>query len=438
MIDLSYAKGQHYAVMGLDKSGLPAVRALLAAGAKVTAWDDNSAQRDAVAALGAELADLSTVDTADYAALVLTPGIAHKLPQPHPVAARFAGKPIICDIELFARSQPTARIIGITGTDGKSTTTALITHILQQAGIKAEAGGNFGRSPLEIEPLPADGVYVLELSSYQLERCPSLALDIAIILNLTPDHLERHGDMDGYATAKAHIFAKAKGYAPTAIYGTTDKYSIAMGEAAAGRGWRGVPLVAAEHYEGIDLMQLPTLQGEHNRQNALAAIEACQALGLSLASIGQALRSYPGLPHRQQLIATFDGVRFINDSKATNANATSKALACYDNIYWIIGGQPKAGGLSGLESFAPRIRKAYAIGQAEAEFAAWCEKNNIACERCGTLDVAVTRAASDATKDASVLLSPACASWDQYKSYEHRGTHFAELVEALTRKRRSA
>jgi UDP-N-acetylmuramoylalanine--D-glutamate ligase len=435
MISLPFAKDKHYAVMGLDKSGLPAVQALLAAGAKVTAWDDNPAQLEAARAAGAEIADLSNADAAAFEALVLTPGIAHNLPKPHPVAANFAGKPIICDIELFARSQPKARVVAVTGTDGKSTTTALIHHILQQANIPTAIGGNFGASPLARPDLPPEGVYVLELSSYQLERCPSLALDVAIWLNLTPDHLERHGDMAGYARAKANIFNNPK-LGAVAIYGTDDKWTQTAGQNA--QGFTQVPLVVVSCHVGIELLYLPALKGAHNRQNAIAAVEACRALGLSRTEIQTGLESFTGLPHRQQKVGTLGELIFINDSKATNANAASKALGTFDEIYWIAGGKPKASGLAGLESYIPRIRKAFLIGEAEAEFAAWCTTNSLSFERCGTLDKAVTAAVSAAQGRGVILLSPACASWDQFKSYEHRGELFTQLAQRYTAGQESA
>ncbi len=441
MIALPFARGQRYAVMGLDKSGLPAVKALLAAGAQVSAWDDNPAQLTIAQSLGAQIEDLSSVDPRHYTGLVLTPGIPHRLPKPHPVATNFKDCPILCDIELFAQTQPVARIVGITGTDGKSTTTALIGHILKNAGVPCAVGGNFGTSPLDLPDLPRTGVYVLELSSYQLERCPSLAVDIGILLNLTPDHLDRHGDMAGYAAAKANLFKTHKPGA-MAIYGTEDHYTQGIGEAARHRGWTGVALTIADTHRGLNLLSLPTLQGAHNRQNAIAAIETCVALGLGLSAIEAGLMDFPGLPHRQQYVAQLENIAFINDSKATNANAASKALGCFDNIYWIAGGQPKTGGLTGLESYIPRIRQAFLIGQAEDEFASWCAQNNLGHQRCGTLEQAVAAAVSAARRDnpanAVILLSPACASWDQFKSYEHRGQTFIALAQAHAQEAKQA
>jgi len=412
-----------YAVMGLDKSGLASVQYLRAKGCRVMAWDDNPAQRERAKALGAEITDLA--EGAYDCELVLTPGIGPA----HKVAQRF--KSHISDIELFARDNPDATVVGITGTNGKSTTTALIHHILKSANIKAEIGGNFGTSPLALPP--AD-VYVIELSSYQLTRCPSLRVKIGIMLNLTPDHLERHGDMQGYAAAKANLF---NGNSGTAIYGVDDEYSRAIGAQALQKGWHTLPLNVPDtgQYESFDLTQLPTLPGAHNWQNAIAAILACRTLGLSDSVIAQGLASYPGLAHRQQLVAEHNGLTFINDSKATNADATSKALGCYDNIYWIIGGRAKAGGLNGLEGYIPRIRRAFIIGECAQEFGEWCTTHDVAHEQCGTLDVATAKAAQLAKTEkctgAVVLLSPACASLDQFKGYEERGTIFMSLVQNL-------
>lgn len=414
---------QTFAVMGLDKSGLASVAFLLAEGCRVLAWDDNPAQRERASALGAEITDLA--QSSCDCELVLTPGIGYN----HPVAQRF--KSIISDIELFARANPAARIVGVTGTNGKSTTSALIHHILKNAGIKAEIGGNFGTSPLA---LPKADVYVLELSSYQLERCPSLRVEVGIMLNLTPDHLERHGDMEGYAKAKARLFVNGAG---TAIYGTDDAWTIATGEAAAKHGWKPAPLhVPADgRFEGYDLAQYKTLPGAHNWQNALAAIFACRALGLTDSVIHAGLSDFPGLPHRQQHVARVQGIDFINDSKATNADATARALGCYDRIYWIAGGRPKAGGLNGLERYMPRIARAFLIGEAASDFARWLD-GKAPYELCGDLRTATTQAYKAARQEGGVvLLSPACASLDQFKNYEERGNLFADYALSLAKER---
>lgn len=353
-------------------------------------------------------------------------------PPPQPSPASRERERIISDIELFARDNPSTRVIGITGTNGKSTTTALIHHILKSAGLKAEIGGNFGTSPLD---LPTADFYVLELSSYQLERCPSLKVEVGIVLNLTPDHLERHGDMQGYAAAKANLFKNGSG---TVVFGTDDPYTTLIGEEAAARGWQPRQLVVPPDgcFENYNFNPLATLPGRHNWQNCLAAIHTCRALGLSDSAIAAGLASFPGLPHRQQLVATQHGISFVNDSKATNADATDKALGCYKNIYWIIGGRPKAGGLNGLEGHMKRIRKAYVVGEAAADFARWLDANKVAYEQCGIIKTATLRAYEDALKEqrsAVILLSPACASLDQFKNYEERGNLFAELAASLAK-----
>lgn len=428
MIDLGQKAGQSYAVMGLDRSGLATVKALRAAGATVLADDDNPAQVEKAVALGATAAKLREASLEGLSALVLTPGIPHHLPEPHPVAARFsaAGIPIIGDIELFAQSQPKARIVGITGTNGKSTTTALITHILKTAGVETAVGGNFGIPALDLPMLDAKGVYVLELSSYQLERCPSLSVDVGIMLNLTSDHLDRHGDMAGYAAAKAHLFDHPRKGA-VALCGE-DAGSQQLGQHAKANGFDLHTIIVPA--EG-PLTQVATLPGAHNWQNAEAAHLACGALGLTQAQILQGIKTYPGLDHRQQLVGNAQGIRFINDSKATNADAAAKALGCYEHIYWIIGGKAKPGGLNGLEAYMPRIRRAFLIGAATDEFAAWLE-GRAPYERCGDLatatELAFATAMAEGHKDAVVLLSPACASFDQFRSYEERGQRFAALA----------
>lgn len=432
MISLGDLSGKTYAVMGLDRSGLASVKALCASRARVLAHDDNPAQTDKAVALGAIAADLASCTLTGVEALVLTPGIPHHLPTPHVVAARFRAEniPIIGDIELFARTRPDARIVGITGTNGKSTTTALITHILKSAGVETAVGGNFGIAALDLPMMGKTGIYVLELSSYQLERCPSLAVDVGIMLNLTSDHLDRHGTLQGYADAKANLFAHPRGVA-TAICGVDDPWTRAIADKAAANGFTVKSILVPQ---SGPLTTVPTLPGAHNWQNAEAARLACLALGLSEDVILKGLSTYPGLDHRQQLVGETNGIRFINDSKATNADATAKALGCYDAIYWIVGGKAKPGGLNGLEGYMPRIRKAFLIGDATEEFATWLN-GKAAIERCGDLATATLSACAMALAEspdgAVILLSPACASFDQFKNYEERGTRFAELARAL-------
>ena len=456
MIEVTAFRDQKVAVLGLARSGLAAAEALQRGGARVLAWDDAAAKRSAAAAAGVPIVDLAQTGLGGATALVLSPGIPHRFPEPHPVAARAraAGAEIIGDIELLVRSRPDARYVGVTGTNGKSTTTALIGHILEEAGRKVAIGGNLGTPALALAPLGADGVYVLELSSYQLELTQSLAADVAVLLNITPDHLDRHGGMDGYIAAKRRIFGVRR-RAQSAVIGMDDApcRTLAAALAAAGAP-RLIPISAETRAPGgvyvaagtlidelagtaqrvLDLASLPRLPGHHNWQNAAAAYAAARCLGVAEAEIVAALRSFPGLAHRQELIATIDGVRYVNDSKATNADAAAKALACYDDIYWIAGGIAKAGGITALAPLFPRIRHAFLIGRAAPEFAETLA-GQVPFSRCADLAAAVA-AARDAALAAAkpgavVLLSPACASFDQFTDFEARGEVFRRLVAAL-------
>jgi UDP-N-acetylmuramoylalanine--D-glutamate ligase len=446
--------GRRVAVLGLARSGRAAVRSLAAGGAEVLAWDDNSAARGA---LGAEfpLSDLAGIDWRGVAALVLSPGIPHSFPEPHPAVAqaRDAGVEIIGDIELLGRAQPDAVYIGITGTNGKSTTTALIGHILATAGRRSQVGGNLGTAALSLAPLGADGAYVLECSSFQLELISSLAFRVAVLLNITPDHLDRHGVMDGYVAAKRRIFA-GQNAAATAIIGVDDPICrgiaqelgagpaqivpISVGEPIAGgvyveAGWL-VDARGAPPRRVLDLAEVERLPGSHNWQNAAAAYAASRAVGVASEVAAAAIRSFPGLAHRQELVATLHRVRYINDSKATNADATEKALACYEAIYWIAGGLPKAGGISSLTGYFDRIRHAYLIGTATEEFAATLG-DMVPHTRSGDLATALRQASEAARRDAVpgavVLLSPACASYDQFPNFEVRGDTFRDLAQTL-------
>ena len=441
------------AVLGLGKSGLVAAKALKASGATVWAWDDSAAQRAKLAAEGIEPVDLAMADWARIDALVLSPGIPHTFPQAHPVAAKAkaANKPIIGDVELLLRAQPHARLLAITGTNGKSTTTALSGHILASAGRQVAVGGNIGTPALALPALGAAGIYVLELSSYQLEITPSLKPTVAILLNITPDHIDRHGDMAGYVAAKERIFQRQTA-GDMAVVGIDDESSRAMHDRLLAR--KGPRVVAissirpalggvsgaggklVDDLDGkaetlLDLTGIATLPGEHNWQNAAAAYAAMRALGLQRGPILDGIRIYPGLAHRQELIATIAGVRYVNDSKATNADAAQKALVCYQPIYWILGGKPKEGGIESLKPLFPRIAHAYLIGEASAEFARTL-KGQVAATECGTLDRAVAAAHAQAQADgrpgAVVLLSPACASFDQFANFEQRGEAFRQLV----------
>ena len=457
MIVVDGFAGRRVAVLGLARSGRAAARALAAGGASVLAWDDNPGTREAAAA-EAPLCDLAEADWRDIAALILSPGIPHSYPAPHPavVRAREAGTEIIGDIELLGRTQREARFVGITGTNGKSTTTALIGHILAAAGKPVEIGGNLGTAALSLAPLGRDGAYVLEASSFQLELIDSLGFDVAVLLNITPDHLDRHGDMAGYIAAKKRIFANRRA-GSTAVVGIDDPIcrgildelrrtgpgrvlpisviGAAPGGVYAEAGWL-VDATGPRPIRVLDLTEAERLPGSHNRQNAAAAYAAALALGVERDTAAEAIRTFPGLAHRQELVATIDGVRFINDSKATNADAAEKALACYEAIYWIVGGLPKAGGITSLAPYFGRIRHAFLIGTATEEFAATLGAS-VPFTRSGDLVGAVSAAAEMACRDgapgAVVLLSPACASYDQFAHFEARGDAFRALVAKLRR-----
>ena len=459
LIDIPAFRDRIVAVLGLGKSGRIAAEALHASGAEVRAWDDDETTRDDAAARGVPIVDLATTAWHDVAALVISPGIPHTHPAPHPIAAlaRRHNVPLISDIELLARAQHHPRWIGITGTNGKSTTTSLIGHVLRSSGRVVQVGGNIGIPALSLEPLGADGTYVLEMSSYQLEITPSLIFDIAVLLNVTPDHLDRHGGMAGYIAAKRRIFAGQKS-PRVAVIGVDDDITAGICAEFERSGDRVVVPISASRrlasgvfaedgtlFEaqagGVRAMcalgAIATLPGRHNWQNAAAAFAVCRAAGIEERAISRALETYPGLAHRQELIAERDGVIFVNDSKATNADAASKALGCYEAIWWILGGRAKEGGIGSLGAFFPRIRKAYLIGEAAPAFAATLQGAGVAHLQCGTLDVAVREAARDAAgaKDRGrvVLLSPACASFDQFKNFEVRGARFRALVQDFAR-----
>ncbi|MFD1625786.1 UDP-N-acetylmuramoyl-L-alanine--D-glutamate ligase [Azospirillum griseum] len=457
MIDLFYMEGLPVAVMGLGKSGLATAAALRRSGAEVWVWDDNPASRAKAEADGFRVVDLATADLSELTTIVWSPGIPHTHPAPHPVAvrARAAGVELVCDVELLGRSERDSSFIGITGTNGKSTTTTLIGHIMAAARRPIQVGGNLGTPVLSFDPLGSGGTHILEMSSYQLELTFSITFDVAILLNITPDHLARHGGMDGYVAAKSLIFHRQTG-PRTAVIGVDDAPSRRIcAELTAAADQRIWPISARGPVAGgvyaadggliddtdgraervAELADFPNLLGAHNWQNAAAAYAACKAAGVPVATIVQAMTSFPGLAHRQQLVATVNGVRFVNDSKATNADATEKALATFDPIYWILGGQAKDTGLAGLEGYMGRVRHAFLIGEAQDQFAAWLTAQGVAHTRCGTLDIATTKAAGLALAEgldgACVLLSPACASWDQFANFEKRGEAFAGYAAAI-------
>ena len=423
MITAEVFAGKHYAVYGLARSGLATVKALIASGAKVTAWDGKSEARetavDEVMSLSHDLesaelsiADLDTADLAQLDSLVVTPGLPLNR---HPIAqrARDAGVEIIGDIELFARARPELpphKVVGITGTNGKSTTTALIHHILQTAGVPTTMGGNIGLPILAQDPLPEGGVYVLELSSYQVDLTQSLDCDVAVLLNITPDHLDRYESFEAYAASKVRLFKMQ----------TAGHFWI-EGES---------PELISEWRTAAEQAQWPSLQGPHNLQNSEAAWDACDFLGISDETIRQALKSYPGLPHRMERIRERDGVVFVNDSKATNPTATAPALAAFEKIRWICGGQAKTDNLDECAPHFGHVRKAYTIGEAGELFASLLSPH-MAVAQCETLERAVGEAAAEAERGDTILLSPACASFDQFRDFEDRGDQYRALVEGL-------
>ena len=456
MIPVRAYEGKDVAVVGLARSGLAAAKALAAGGARVHAWDDAGEKRAAIACAGISVEAPAEIDWPRMAALVLSPGIPHTHPKPHPaaVAAKAAGVPVIGDIELLAKSEPAARYVGITGTNGKSTTTALIGHILAASGKRVEVGGNLGRPALSFAPLGKDGIYVLEMSSYQLELTHSLACDVAVLLNVTPDHLERHGGMEGYVAAKKRIFLHQKS-PQAAVVGVDDETCRGIADDL-GRAHRQdvVPISAERAVAGgvyvvdgvltdatqakpapvMEMRRAPRLPGRHNWQNAAAAFATVRRVGIGVEAAIDGIATFPGLAHRQELVATIDGVRYVNDSKATNADAAAKALACYDAIYWIAGGLAKEGGIVSLEPFFPRMRHAFLIGAAAASFAATLGRA-VPHSEVGDLATAVAAASAMARAEgiagAVVLLSPACASFDQFANFEVRGDAFRALVAKL-------
>lgn len=445
MIAVFPFEGVKTAVLGLGKSGLVAAKALMKGGAEVMAWDDDPKRREAAEAEGVPIVDLMTAPLGEVPSLVLSPGIPHSFPKPHPVVARAkdAGLEIIGDIELLARTQREAGWIGITGTNGKSTTTALLGHILSVTGRDVAVGGNLGTPALSLEELGQDGLYVLEMSSYQLELTVSITWDVAILLNITPDHLDRHGGMEGYIAAKKRIFHRQT-RPRAAIVGVDDPICRAIHDelariddqvvipiSAEGPAPGGVWAEDGRLFDNgtpvLELARAERLPGKHNWQNIAASWAAAKHLGVQPAQIAAATATFPGLAHRQELVDTIGGVRWINDSKATNADATEKALACYDDIWWIAGGRPKEGGIASLEPYFPRIRHAYLIGEAAADFARALD-GKVPWTISGTLANAVAAARAAARPGGVVLLSPACASFDQFANFEARGDAFRDLV----------
>ena len=446
-------EGKPVAVLGLGISNTAAIKALVKAGATVAAWDDSKANHENA---GECLVDLNEQDMAQYACLVVAPAIPLELPEPHPVVkkAKEAGLEIMCDLEILSRCDHGRKTIGITGTNGKSTTTALIGHILNECGIKAQVGGNIGKAALDLTMPPKDGAFVLEISSFQLDLCTSFAPDIGVWLNLTQDHLDRHGSMEGYAEAKARIFRgtgaavistdddwSKKTFDMIEKLDTRDCYPISVhSDTKDGIYVEGGKLYEAMFGEPVEIAELDikTLPGIHNQQNICAAYAVARLMGLEPEAIMAAMETFAGLQHRQYLTRTINGVAYVNDSKATNAAAAGRALASYKNIYWIVGGRPKEGGLNGLEPYVDRIRHAFLIGEAMDEFATWLDNHGVPHNFSHTLGKAAHEAhrmAQEARGEPGgtgvVLLSPACASFDQYSSFEERGDHFTTHVENL-------
>jgi UDP-N-acetylmuramoylalanine--D-glutamate ligase len=424
--------GHHYAVYGLARSGIATVEALLASGAKVTAWDAKEEAR-AKAPPDAVLENLDEADLSQFDSLVVTPGLPLNR---HPIAqrAREAGVEIIGDIELFARARPELpphKVVGITGTNGKSTTTALVHHILKTAGVPTTMGGNIGLPILSLDPLPEGGVYVLELSSYQIDLTQSLDCDVAVLLNITPDHLDRYESFEEYRDSKLRLFKmQSKGH--YSVLGAADPniIEIILQWTESSRDWTyGVPM----DFDGWeDQSRWPALRGPHNAQNISAAEAAIRGLRMNIdaRAPGGAFESFPGLPHRMERVRERQGVTFVNDSKATNPTATAPALAAFDSIRWILGGQAKTDSLDECAPHFGHVRSAYTIGEA-AELFERILKPHIPVKNCGKLDEAVRQAAQDAQAGDTVLLSPACASFDQFRDFEDRGDRFKALVGAL-------
>ncbi|QYC10617.1 UDP-N-acetylmuramoyl-L-alanine--D-glutamate ligase [Brevundimonas nasdae] len=454
MIPVPGYEGRRVAVFGLGRSGITAARALLAGGAIPILWDDSVSGRMQAQAEGFEVEDLTAADWTGFAALVLSPGAPLTHPKPHWTVDRAheAGVPVIGDGELFARAlavlspDQRPRVVAVTGTNGKSTTTALIGWVLKQAGLTVHVGGNIGIGVLALpEPTP-DAVYVIEVSSYQLDLTTSFTPDVAILTNVSPDHLDRHGGMEGYVAAKRRIFA-AQGPDAVALVGVDETWgqgvfdalhaagrhtvSISTDPSAAGQeGYAARAGAVLKDGEVIaDLSAARSLPGRHNAQNAAFAYAAARALGVSHEAAVEGLLTFPGLAHRMEAVGHIGPVRFINDSKATNADAARQALSSYPKVFWIAGGVPKAGGIADLADLFPRVTKAYLIGEAADAFAVTLGATPHVVSK--TLDAAVAAATTDARQagdEQIVLLSPACASFDQYPDFEARGEAFRAAV----------
>lgn len=460
MIVPTFLKDKHIAIMGLGITGLATCRALQEAGAHLYCYDDHEKSRENASKQGFPIHNLYELDFEKLDWLIWSPGIPTLYPEPHilHIKAQKHNVQTGSDIDLLALAQPDAKYICITGTNGKSTTTALIHHILHEAGFKAECGGNLGTAVMDLAPLGKDGIYVLELSSYQLEISQQLKADIGILLNISEDHLKHHANMKNYIAAKQQLFITMK-QEGTAIIGVDDPDAeqILHDCKAQNHPKKIMPLCVnnplpvmpritegwlCDDYHGTpsstDLGTLDTLKGSHNHQNALAAYIACREIGMNPPEIIHHIHSFPGLPHRQQLVKKINRIDIINDSKATNPDAASKALSCYDNIFWLIGGQAKSNDPNTLDCFKPYlqgIKHVYLYGEAAKPFEKWFS-DQLDTKTFATLEDAFSDAAKDALlmrdEQSTILLSPACASFDQYKNFEERGDHFIKLVENYT------
>jgi UDP-N-acetylmuramoylalanine--D-glutamate ligase len=420
--------GKRYAVLGLARSGRAAVATLLASGARVMAWDKSEAAREAVAH-EAEIADPLTADLAGYDGVVVSPGVPLNR---HPIGekAREAGVPLIGDIELFAQARgdlPPHRVVGITGTNGKSTTTALVHHILGTAGVPSLMAGNIGVPILAEDPLPQGGVYVLELSSYQLDLTHGLDCDVAALLNVTPDHLDRYASFAAYRASKLRLF-EMQSPANIAVFSGSDQVSRDAYRDRLSQNQDSTCLARTDDVQGQE--NWPALQGPHNAENAAIATAICRGLGIGDDRIDHGLRTFAGLPHRMELVAEKQGVRFVNDSKATNPDSTAPALAAFPHVHWIVGGLAKSDSLGPCEAQLGHVRAAYTIGEAGPMFARLLE-GRVPVRESELLVTAVREAADAAEAGEVVLLSPACASFDQFRDYEARGDAFRAAVEVL-------
>ena len=457
-INLSTFNGKTIAVLGLGKSGLPAAYALKKFGANILAWDDDVYQRDVAKKQGLPLVDLNNIDMKGVSLMLLSPGIPLAHPSPHPVVnkAKMAGCEIVCDIEILARAEPNAFFIGITGTNGKSTTTALIGHLLNKLGKKAVIGGNIGKPALTLSSMGENGIYVLELSSYQLELISSPTFNLSVLLNISPDHIDRHGSMEGYISAKRRIFSQ-KSKTIGAVIGVDDSICRDIHRNLS-KAEKPVIAISAERpicngvyvengwliddrYKSkcriIDLSKVERLPGLHNAQNTAAAYAAVSLIlnknAAKLREVADSISDFPGLEHRQELVAITNGCRFINDSKATNANATARALECNNNIIWIAGGRAKEGGIEELNSYFSKILHVFLIGESANEFAQTLEGKapyTISIDLIKATENAIELAIKE-DKPCVVLLSPACSSFDQFPDFEARGKTFRDTVKNI-------